>query len=458
MSLGALSALTALAVIAADILLGRALRTFYRHWTPATTEAMRVVKGRTSLPHRLREFLKTELSRHYLYSDHRSVLQPDGGFRQSTLFDPHVGWRWGPSRRIYLHPAEGTRPTHDTGLFTDRFGHIPNHLDVTLDLERKLPNQYRVFVLGGSSVAGPASVCTETGLGIRNAGTIPAETERVLNARAGGRRFQVINLGVHAYRSFHELIYYATEWSHYPHDLVVAIHGYNDAVLSRLDGPTRLWSDTSYTPANVLNLVDWSEEVMRLVRFQQRCSTVRVVAGLAKEILLGSTAAILARFTYREVRHSIDSDAGTIEPKEDVSHPGQTLTPEMREQIDAFARRLVANDLRLAAAAAAEGRRFISIVQPMLVTKRHPTPEEAPYIRHAEHYRAFQGAARACYRNRTADFSALDAETLDWSDLLDDSRERLFSDIIHYSDLGIRVIAERLADVIRAAADENEAV
>ncbi len=86
-------------------------------------------------------------------------------------------------------------------------------------------------MLGGSSLAGVASLRNETGECVGNDGAITARTEALLNDGPGTVKFQVVNLSVHTYRSNNELISHASEFSHYPHDMAIAFHGYNDAVL-----------------------------------------------------------------------------------------------------------------------------------------------------------------------------------------------------------------------------------
>ncbi len=424
------------AIIALDLAAGYALRWFYRRWDPTGSEG--------SFPKRLREHLRSEMGRHYLFCDHANLVQEDGGYRKTTTFDPYVGWRWPVERRIYLEPGRAMKPLlpPGAGLFTDRFGVIPNHREAPVDLENKLPSQFRVFMLGGSSLAGAASLRNKTGECIGNDGTITARAETLLNDGPGDVKFQVINLSVHAYRSNNELISYASEFSHYPHDMVIAFHGYNDAVLARLDATSRVWSGASYSPANVLNLISWNEEVMSKVRHQESASLLGLALRLVPQVLSGSSLAILARFAISLLTSGQHGGADS----------SASLGEDEVQRIEVYAERLTANDLRLAAIAVAEGKSFVSILQPILATKRRPTEEERKFLPEPSqeaHYRRFMAAAREAYSKRAADFERLGARFLDWSSILDDSPERLYSDIIHYSDAGIEIIAGKLAKVIR---------
>ncbi len=100
-----LSALAA--IIALDLAAGYALRRFYRRWDPTGSEG--------GLLKRLRDYLRPEMSRHYLFSDHANLVQADGRYRKTTTFDPYVGWRWPVERRIYLEPGRAMKPLPPPG-------------------------------------------------------------------------------------------------------------------------------------------------------------------------------------------------------------------------------------------------------------------------------------------------------------------------------------------------------
>ena len=64
---------------------------------------------------------------------------------------------------------------------------------------------------------------------------------------------------------------------------------------------------------------------------------------------------------------------------------------------------MIANDLRIVGVAAAEGKAFISIPQPILISKQTPTAEEREHLPEPcqeVHYRRFLEAAREAYGRR----------------------------------------------------------
>ncbi|HAA75739.1 TPA: hypothetical protein DCE37_11540 [Candidatus Latescibacteria bacterium] len=89
-----------------------------------------------------------------------------------------------------------------TSLQVDAFGFIKNDSSEDRDLLTKGPNTFRIFMLGGSTIAGIGAGTNEN--------TISTHLERALNAASdGGPRvfFEVINAGVGGYQSTLELIY-----------------------------------------------------------------------------------------------------------------------------------------------------------------------------------------------------------------------------------------------------------
>ena len=89
-----------------------------------------------------------------------------------------------------------------TSLQVDAFGFIKNDTSEDRDLLTKGPNTFRIFMLGGSTIAGIGAGTNEN--------TISTHLERALNAASDGPRvfFEVINADVvGGYQSTLELIY-----------------------------------------------------------------------------------------------------------------------------------------------------------------------------------------------------------------------------------------------------------
>lgn len=143
---------------------------------------------------------------------------------ESTRYEPFVGYRYAPF-------AKDVRP----GLDADRHGFIHNG-DASRDLSVKAPGVYRIFILGGSNVAGNG----------RPHETIAARLETLLNARGGPRRYEVVNAGVSAWLTSQDLAMLAFHLAPYQPDLVVSFSGFTD-VYHAIRAPREGWlPDTNH--------------------------------------------------------------------------------------------------------------------------------------------------------------------------------------------------------------------
>lgn len=107
------------------------------------------------------------------------------------------------------------------------------------------------------------------------------------------------------------------------------------------------------------------------------------------------------------------------------------------------------------------GAKCLTILQPMLVTRRRLTARERaalPPARLTEGYRRFQEAARQSQR-QAEPLDPIQIRWVDWTHLLDESSEEMYSDVVHYTDRGIEAIARQMAkDIAAHAAHEAAAV
>ena len=464
-----------------DAVLGYGLRHLYsRRYPQSDLNPTHVPSIIESIWVSFRKFLSTALDKHYLVSgSHRRLIQPDGNFESTTVFDPHYGWRWATSRRVYLSPIERTlkRPPADAGLFTDSNGIIPNGADFEVNLANKLPGQYRIFLLGGSSVAGAASRTNSTGHSICNNGTIAAVLERKLAGVSENMTFQIINAGVHGYASAQEFLYYGLELVHLPHDMVISFHGYNDANLALYHHVSIEGDSPGHWSINRPNLQNRIFEVTSRVRSQEQSSILRLAVSLFRQVLGGLTTVLLVSYCMhslknitrgyhmreREIQKAKDT-RWTFEStvNNSVSEMVQTHKPsqEMLTRIDEYAERMVTNDLHLGSIAASKGKVFLSILQPILVSKHTLTEEErvsVPSGDKAAVYRAFIESTRRYFRDHSHDARVLGGHFIDFSPLLDSSEKRLYSDVIHYSDEGIDFICNHLSEIVSGIiADASE--
>jgi len=110
-------------------------------------------------------------------------------------------------------------------LATDAFGFISNG-DIKRDISKKEQGTYRIFILGGSTIAG---------VGIKSAEkSITAQLEQMLNASPNKNRphFQVINAGTIGWYSPHEVVFSQLELLYYKPDMIINFDGVNDMLIA----------------------------------------------------------------------------------------------------------------------------------------------------------------------------------------------------------------------------------
>ena len=136
---------------------------------------------------------------------HAHPYKSDTFSESRFMYDPYLGYRFTPNARY------GVLTINNLGFVTN--GHpFP-------DLFQKPKNTTRIFMFGGSTVAGSGSST--------NAHTLPASLEHVLN-QDGSRHYEVINAGVDGYAAYTELAYYLADIHRYKPDIVIFYDGWND--------------------------------------------------------------------------------------------------------------------------------------------------------------------------------------------------------------------------------------
>ena len=164
-------------------------------------------------------------------------------------------------KTIYLHPfflkgsieygafdpliTQRYIPNTSTGkLKINSHGFIGNgHNDNLLNTFPEKPeNIFRVFMLGGSSLAGNA-------MKNDNSHTISAFLEKFLNNSSGSKniRFQVLNYGISGGWSFSELRRFFAEIIHLEPDMIISLDGWNDSVRANFE------SDRNAVDVSILN-------------------------------------------------------------------------------------------------------------------------------------------------------------------------------------------------------------
>lgn len=142
-------------------------------------------------------------------------LRDGKGYGESPyLYYPYISYRYRPN-------TKGVRKNLDT----DKFGFIHNG-NPDRNLVKKNKGVYRIFILGGSSVAGTYVRSPQS--------TISGQLENKLNTyiRCNGinsiERVEVINAGVSGYNSAQELSYMVYYLKDYSPDMFIVFDGHND--------------------------------------------------------------------------------------------------------------------------------------------------------------------------------------------------------------------------------------
>ncbi len=355
------------------------------------------------------------------------------------------------------------------------------------DLRTKDEDVFRIFVLGGSTVAG---------YDIPESKTISAQLEATLNGRGLPLQFEVVNAGVQGYYSPQELALFTFEIAYLDPDMVIAFDGYNDldAVAVRTDeadqpveGDTEHslfdraiedyeryhWSSYHrylysliqtdgdsdsfslripeawqpwryfYLPALVMELMTRPSGPQRLFRGEPDD-----IPALIAERYPGLTPE-----AFKPVRNTLWHDPGFFEKwrTAEVLHelPGRDT---LDDRVIHYSNNLAAMD----GVADRLGIRFIAVLQPLLLpgSKRFTVAERFWSDAKANHWALRFGHD---YRGMMADQVAkvrarLDTligdEFVDFTEVFTETEETAYVDWVHYSVPGIRIITEALADQV----------
>ena len=180
------------------------------------------------------------------------------------VFDPYLGFRNRPDSFVY------------NVLATDHNGFIKNDRSAHDFAQRKQPGTIRVFLLGGSSIAG-------SGLA-SNQETISSRLESYLNAHEthAGRRFEVINAATSSYTSAQELVLTDMYLMRFQPDIVVSIDGWNDFFLTcsqALDRTHPNWIPYHYELASAFDRTQSARSLlaMALTKTKDSFYTARLI-------------------------------------------------------------------------------------------------------------------------------------------------------------------------------------
>ncbi len=290
---------------------------------------------------------------------------------------------------------------------------------------KKSPGTCRIMIFGGSTVQGVGASSNEM--------TIAAQLESFLNSkyrRPGIARYEVINAGVGAYYSTQELLYLATEGIHYAPDVVIVLDGLND--FHRTHGE---W----------LHAVDkntYTKNLPSSIRY--RFHPYQLPSSRAPLSSFPLSHYILPLFpnTFRLLRKAMSPGMPLL-----ATQYNEPLTAERGVEL------YLINLESMAGIARSHHINCLLALQPTLGFQKPSTKEEdlhwkpmdMGYQSKKQHYwtlatKAYRSLAKA---QRDASLAVIDL-----SGLFAKRSETLYTDTEHYNDLGQRLVAERLAQLL----------
>jgi hypothetical protein len=324
---------------------------------------------------------------------------------------PYVGYRYRPFRK-------DVRP----GLDTDRHGFIHNG-DPDRDLTHKPDNAYRIFIVGGSTVAGNTAPQD----------TLSGVLERNLNRdlHGFGLQFEVINAGVSGWLSSQELALISYYLADYSPDLIISFDGFND-VYQEIRAPREGWHP------NIHGSLSEMAEASYVF--------TRSISGT-----LGQAIRMTRDRSY--VYQMVQETRSMIRARFDADDAPSEAPPSISSEPLRYYRRNV--ELMIAATKVL-GARHMAVLQPtVLVSNSQGRRYRAAFIEESKSSWSgidYWGEKEALYRRAEEIFGALaernDDERLvavrDYSHIFDDEAEPSYIDQAHYTAAANAVIATRL--------------
>jgi lysophospholipase L1-like esterase len=285
-------------------------------------------------------------------------------------------------------------------------------------VEARKPYEIRILVLGGSTAWGLGASSTEA--------TVPGALERILNRTGSTGSYRVMSGAFSGWAGRQERVAAVELFGVFQPDLVVALTGYND-VLGMVDGSSHVFLQRPE-----------AAELGRAVEDQLRPMTTW--RALRK---LGGTLGVWRLVVYVREAVTVGNPTGGR-----TAYDPSIAAQEIPRLVDLYT--------DLAGFLDRRGRRLLVALQPDLYSARKPLTEEEQGVRRRFVSRApdFEPTFR---RYREELVSALLAargngfSALDLGGVFDAHAGPVFIDDCHFNDEGYRVIAEALAQPIRAA-------
>lgn len=294
--------------------------------------------------------------------------------------------------------------------------------EVTL---RKAPGRIRIMLTGGS---------TAFGWGVPDGQDLAGHLRVLLNGGQPGGGYEVINAAVPYYTSFHELNLYLHVLHAYAPDVLIDLHGRNDAYFAFKEGAQwqPVWAGKT-GPAPFISSLgplpsSEAEPFFDMQRLLMKSALYRRYDGFFPPLDLSGDLAF------------------------NPGKPGvpRRFTPPPSEVNPAFVDQFVRHRDLLARACAGDGCRCVLALQPVIYLGKPLTPEEEKYCglwddcgpHFRENWPRLQAAA--------ARMDAAGATLVDLTDVFAAFFGEAYLDECHLTNAGNRLIAQQLAEIIRA--------
>lgn len=380
------------------------------------------------------DFARALRSEHLLLATWFPAQPPNTPDRRSDAIPLHAlyGWRY-------------TAPALFSGLAVDAQGFVLNHASATSALD--LTADYRVMLIGGSTVAGSGASANDQ--------TIAAQLAMLL-AYYTGRHTNVVNAGTGGWYSANELAFLTQQALpfHAP-DVIIVLDGYNDLWRSTLAARQfRPQTDGSWRSARPDFLYDWT--------LQANQSRLQMPAGEA---------------SYHFNWHRLFTTAWLFSRNEAAATPMPRYLPALTA-FDEDACPPVPFDLHpynshlrsMIGAAQAHQVAILVVLQPAIGYKAKLTASERlgydqmraiVFAGDLADYgvppgtcldvmqRDYFTQAQALFAELAADLTAPQVSIIDLSQLFTTTTEAVFYDYAHYTDLGNQRIAAALVEPTR---------
>lgn len=333
-----------------------------------------------------------------------------GVLRKTTEFDPQgllvrdeaCSYRLRPSRELDLWGGK---------VRIDQHG-FRNSGNPTLVKE---PGRTRIILVGGS---------TAFGWGVPDGQELASHLRTLLNADGTTATTEVINAAVPYYTSFHELNLYLHVLHAWRPDVLVVLHGRNDAhfAFDRGNDWRPVWEGmTGPSPFIVINTqTPQPEPAFSLEAMLKHSALYRRYDGLFPAL---------------------------------PSVPVRSAAPEsaLPDKVNpAFIEQFARHRDLLARAAVRDGCRCIFALQPVIDMGKRLTAQEQRFSKfwgnHAQHYQEMWPQVQAAASRLNVE----GAIAVDLTDLFAGFNGDAYLDECHYTNEGNRLIAERLAGIIRS--------